>query len=92
MNITAYGPDNVLAGGPEQAMSYMESKFFNAAGKMAKNLASDLYKDGESPYAQSPVEAVTGALAALDNGKGIAVVKSGYMLGTPSMEGYAMAA
>lgn len=65
-NITAYGPDNVLARGPEQAMSYMESKFFNAAGKMAKNLASDFYKDGTG--VSSATIAVDGLLQALDNG------------------------
>ena len=56
----------MLARGPEQALSYIESKFFNAAGKMAKNLASDFYKDGLGVV--SSTLSVDGALAATDNG------------------------
>ncbi len=35
VNVTLFGTDNVLNRGPEAAMSYVESKLVNAAGKMA---------------------------------------------------------
>jgi hypothetical protein len=66
VSIAAYGPDNVLARGPEQAMNYIESKFVNASGKMAKLLAVDMYRDGQGTV--SDTISVDGFLAALDNG------------------------
>jgi hypothetical protein len=66
VTISAYGPDNVLARGPEAAMSYIESKFVNASGKMAKLLTQNMYRDGQNVV--SDVIHVDGFLAALDNG------------------------
>ncbi len=66
VTISAYGPDNVLARGPEAAMSYIESKFVNASGKMAKLLAQNMYRDGTGVV--SDTIHVDGFLAALDNG------------------------
>lgn len=90
-------------------MSYIESKFVNASGKMAKMLTQNMYRDGTGVV--SDTIHVDGFLAALDNGNtysayagvtradlGVAngkigaVVKSGYMLETPSMVEYAKAA
>lgn len=66
VSIAAYGPDNVLARGPESAMSYIESKFVNASGKMAKLLTQNMYRDGQGVV--SDTIHVDGFLAALDNG------------------------
>jgi hypothetical protein len=66
VTISAYGPDNVLARGPEASMSYIESKFVNASGKMAKLLTQNMYRDGQNVV--SDVIHVDGFLAALDNG------------------------
>jgi hypothetical protein len=46
VNATLFGTDNVLNRGPEAAMSYVETKLVNAAGKMAKLLGTDLFLDG----------------------------------------------
>lgn len=46
VNITLYGSDDVLARGPMQAVPFVGSKIANAAGKMAKLLATDMYLDG----------------------------------------------
>lgn len=47
VNATLFGTDNVLNRGPEAAMSYVESKLVNAAGKMALLLGTDLFLDGQ---------------------------------------------
>ena len=52
INATLFGTDNVLNRGPEAAMSYVESKMVNAAGAMAKNLATDFYLDGQGTNSQ----------------------------------------
>lgn len=52
INATLFGADNVLNRGPEAAMSYVESKMVNAAGAMAKNLATDIYLDGQGNASQ----------------------------------------
>jgi hypothetical protein len=70
VSIAAYGPDNVLARGPESAMSYIESKFVNASGKMAKLLAQNMYRDGQGVV--SDTIHVDGFLAAIDNGNAYA--------------------
>jgi hypothetical protein len=70
VSIAAYGPDNVLARGPESAMSYIESKFVNASGKMAKLLAQNMYRDGQGVV--SDTIHVDGFLAAIDNGSAYA--------------------
>ena len=46
VNITLYGWDDILNRGPEAAFSQVETKMNNAAMKMAKLLANDMYKDG----------------------------------------------
>ncbi len=46
--ITLYGTDSVLNRGREAAFSVVEMKMANAAMKMAKLLASDFYKDGQT--------------------------------------------
>ncbi len=65
-NVSFYGPDNVLARGPEAVMSYTVSKFANASGKMAKLLTQNMYKDGTG--IQSGTQHVDGFLAAIDAG------------------------
>jgi hypothetical protein len=52
INATLFGTDNVLNRGPEAAMSYVESKMVNAAGAMARNLATDFYLDGQGTNSQ----------------------------------------
>jgi hypothetical protein len=69
VNIAAYGPDNVLARGLEAAMSYIESKFVNASGKMAKLLTQNMYRDGQGTM--SDTIHLDGFLAAIDNGSTI---------------------
>lgn len=87
VNATLYGTDNVLNRGPEAAMSYVESKLVNAAGKMAKLLATDMYLDGQGTNSTSIQ--LDGFQAAIDDGKPIiihgltAVVKSDYLLENP---------
>jgi hypothetical protein len=66
VNISLYGPDNVLARGPEAAMSYVESKMFNASGKMADMLGTDLFLDGQGT--NSATTQLDGLDAALDTG------------------------
>jgi hypothetical protein len=65
-NITLYGTDNVLARGPEAAMSHVQSKMFNASGKMAKLLAQAFYGDGQGTVT-SPIE-LDGFAASVDDG------------------------
>lgn len=66
VNISLYGPDNVLARGPEAAMSYVESKMFNASGKMADMLGTDLFLDGQGT--NSATTQLDGMQSALDDG------------------------
>jgi hypothetical protein len=66
VNVTLFGTDNVLNRGPEAAMSYVESKLVNAAGKMAKLLATDMYLDGQGT--DSSTLQLDGMSAAFDNG------------------------
>jgi hypothetical protein len=47
VNITLYGTDNVLNRGPMAAMSTVETKMVNAAGRMAELLGTDMYLDGQ---------------------------------------------
>lgn len=69
VNISLYGPDNVLARGPEAAMSYVESKMFNASGKMADMLGTDIFLDGGlSSGLTSTTSQLDGFQVALDNG------------------------
>jgi hypothetical protein len=64
VNATLFGTDNVLNRGPEAAMSYVESKMVNAAGRMAQLLATDMYLDGQGTNSQ-PI-ALDGADAAIN--------------------------
>jgi len=66
VNATLYGTDNVLNRGPEAAMSYVGSKFVNAAGKMAKLIGTDLFLDGQGT--NSSTIQLDGLQAAVDNG------------------------
>jgi hypothetical protein len=66
VNVTAYGTDNVLNRGPEAAMSYVESKLVNAAGRMAELLATDLWLDGQGT--DSTAISLDGLEAAIDDG------------------------
>lgn len=66
VNATIYGADNVLNRGPEAAMSYVETKLVNAAGKMAKLLATDMYLDGQGTLSQ-PIQ-LDGFAAAISDG------------------------
>jgi hypothetical protein len=66
VNITLYGTDNVLNRGPEAAMSYVESKMVNAAGRMAQLLGTDLFLDGQGTL--SPTISLDGLTAAVDDG------------------------
>jgi hypothetical protein len=56
----------VLNRGPEAAMSYVESKLVNAAGKMAKLLGTDFFLDGQGVL--SPVINIDGFTASIDDG------------------------
>ena len=86
VNITLYGTDHVLNRGPEAAMSLIESKMANAAGRMAELLATDMYLDGQGT--NSSIIAVDGFQASVDDGR-FAVEKFGYLLETQGMPGYA---
>jgi hypothetical protein len=66
VNATLYGTDNVLNRGPEAAMSYVESKMVNAAGKMAKLIATDCFLDGQGTL--SSTISLDGFTAAIDDG------------------------
>jgi hypothetical protein len=70
VNATLYGTDNVLNRGPEAAMSYVESKLVNAAGKMAKLLGTDLFLDGQGT--SSAVINLDGFQASIDDGSNFA--------------------
>lgn len=75
--------------GPEAAMSYVESKLVNAAGRMAQLLGTDIFLDGQGQ--QSAVINLDGFTASIDDGK-FAVEKSEYLLENPSIREYALAA
>ena len=66
VNATLFGTDDVLNRGPESAMSYVESKLVNAAGKMAKLLGTDLFLDGQGTNSQ--VIQLDGFESAIDDG------------------------
>jgi hypothetical protein len=66
VNATLFGTDNVLNRGPEAAMSYVETKLVNAAGKMAKLLGTDLFLDGQGT--NSSIIQLDGMQAGLDDG------------------------
>lgn len=66
VSATLFGTDNVLNRGPEAAMSYVESKMVNAAGKMAKLLGTDLFLDGQGTNSQ--VIQLDGLQSAIDDG------------------------
>lgn len=72
VNISLYGFDDVLNRGPEAAFSQVETKMNNAALKMAKILAVDMYNDGgntrASGTASSTVQALDGFEAWIDDG------------------------
>jgi hypothetical protein len=70
VNCTLFGTDNVLNRGPEAAMSLVESKMVNAAGKMAKLLGTDLFLDGQGT--SSSVIQLDGFNAAIDDGSNFA--------------------
>lgn len=70
VNVTLYGPDNVLARGPEAAMSLVETKMVNAAGRMAELLATDVFLDGQGT--SSPTINLDGFQAAIDDGSNFA--------------------
>jgi len=70
VNCTLFGTDNVLNRGPEAAMSLVESKMVNAAGKMAKLLGTDLFLDGQGT--SSSVIQLDGFTAAIDDGSNFA--------------------
>lgn len=65
-NVSFFGTDNVLARGPESAMSFVESKMVNAAAKMAKLQGVAMYLDGTG--INSTTLDFDGMLQALDNG------------------------
>lgn len=66
VSATLYGTDNVLNRGPEAAMSYVEGKMVNAAGKMAKLLGTDLFLDGQGT--NSSLISLDGMQSGLDDG------------------------
>lgn len=66
VNATLFGTDNVLNRGPEAAMSYVETKLVNAAGKMAKLLGTDLFLDGQGT--NSSTIQLDGLQAGIDDG------------------------
>jgi len=66
VNATLFGTDNVLNRGPEAAMSYVETKLVNAAGKMALLLGTDLFLDGQGT--NSGIINLDGFQSAIDDG------------------------
>lgn len=66
VSATLYGTDGVLNRGPNAAMSYVESKMVNAAGKMAKLIGTDAYLDGQGT--NSNITAIDGFEAGIDSG------------------------
>jgi len=68
--VTVYGPDSVLNRGPEAAFSHVSAKLNNAAGKMGKLLATDMYLDGQGT--NSGTLQLDGLQAAVDHGSNYA--------------------
>lgn len=66
VSATLFGTDSVLARGPEQAMSYIDSKMVNAAGRMAELLGTDAFLDGQGT--NSSTLALDGLVASIDDG------------------------
>jgi|SRR5579872_1325124 len=66
VNVTLFGTDNMLNRGPEAAMSLVESKMVNAAGRMADLLGTDIWLDGQGT--NSSTLAVDGFQASIDDG------------------------
>jgi hypothetical protein len=66
VNCTLFGVDNVLNRGPEAAMSLVESKMVNAAGRMADLLGTDIFLDGQGTNSSSI--ALDGMDSAIDDG------------------------
>jgi hypothetical protein len=66
VNVSLYGTDDVLARGPMQAVPFVGSKLANAAGKMAKLIATDMYLDGLGT--SSSTKSVDGFNQWFDNG------------------------
>lgn len=77
--ITLYGTDSVLNRGREAAFSVVEMKMANAAMKMAKLLATDFYKDGQTSSSDvttsggllSESTSFDGLLAWIDDGNSV---------------------
>ncbi len=78
VNITLYGWDDILNRGPEAAFSQVETKMNNAAMKMAKLLAVDMYNDGGNTRASgsnsSTVLSLDGFEAWYDDGTFVSAV------------------
>lgn len=91
-NVTLYGVDDVLNRGIAAAIDHVKAKLVNAAGKMGKLLATDLYLDGTGT--NSGTLQIDGLQQAVDNGKKkvLPLFKSDYKLETPSICEYAKAA
>jgi hypothetical protein len=70
VSATLYGTDNVINRGPDAAMSYVEGKMVNAAGKMAKLLGTALFLDGQGTGSQ--VIELDGLNASIDDGTNFA--------------------
>lgn len=66
VNISLYGFDDVLNRGPEAAFSQVETKMNNAAMKMAKLLATDMYLDGGNTRGSGTATATTAQLDGLE--------------------------
>lgn len=70
VNVTLFGVDNVLNRGPESAMSLVEGKMVNAAGRMADLLGTDIFLDGQGTNSSSI--AMDGLDASIDDGSNYA--------------------
>lgn len=66
VNVTLYGVDDVLNRGIAAAIDHVKAKLVNAAGKMGKLLATDLYLDGTGT--NSGTLQLDGLQQAVDNG------------------------
>jgi hypothetical protein len=66
VNVTLFGIDNVLNRGPEAAMSLVETKMVNAAGRMADLLGTDIFLDGQGVNSTSI--ALDGLDSSIDDG------------------------
>lgn len=66
VNITLFGIDAVLNRGPEAAMTTVETKMVNAAGRMAELLGTDIFLDGQGT--DSSAIQLDGFESAIDDG------------------------